>query len=132
MYSGWIRIFLGEHDTAVRHFAQSMRMSPLDPLIVVAQTGTAFANLLADRHGEASKWAEQAFRSYPNYFFANVVCACTRALAGRSVDARSVMTRVRDMNTGLRISNLGDLEPLRQPADLAAWANAMRKAGLPE
>jgi hypothetical protein len=37
MYSGWIRIFLGEHDTAVRHFAQSMRMSPLDPLIVVAQ-----------------------------------------------------------------------------------------------
>jgi hypothetical protein len=109
-----------------------MRMSPLDPLIVVAQTGTAFANLLADRHGEASKWAEQAFRSYPNYFFANVVCACTRALAGRSVDARSVMTRVRDMNTGLRISNLGDLEPLRQPADLAAWANAMRKAGLPE
>jgi hypothetical protein len=42
------------------------------------------------------------------------------------------MARVRDMNTGLRISNLGDLEPLRRPSDLAAWANAMREAGLPE
>ena len=132
MYSGWTRIFLGEHDTAIEHFAESMRMSPLDPLIVVALTGTAFGHLLAGHHEQAAKWAEQAFRQHPNYFFANVICACTRALAGRLEDARSVMARVREMNPTLRVSNLRDLEPLRRSMDLAAWAAAMRKAGLPQ
>jgi TolB-like protein len=130
MYSGWTRIFLGEHERAIEHFAQSMRMSPLDPLIVVALTGTAFGHFLTGHRGQAEKWAEQAFREYPNYFFANVVCACTRALAGRLEDARVVMARVRGMNATLRVSNLRDLEPLRRPEDLATWAGAMRKAGL--
>ena len=90
-------------------------MSPLDPLIVVARTGTAFGHLLARRHDEASKWSETAFRDHPNYFFANVICACTRAVAGRSEDARSIMERVRETNPTLRISNLRKLEPLRRP-----------------
>ena len=132
MFSGWTRIFLGEQDTAIKHFAESMRMSPLDPLIVIAQTGTAFAHHLARRQEQAATWAERAFREQPNYFFANVICACTRALDGRSKDARLVMARVREMNPGLRIANLKDLEPLRRPEDLATWADAMRQAGLPQ
>lgn len=132
MYSGWVRIFLGEHDTAISHFAQSMRMSPRDPLIVVAQTGTAFGHILAGHNELAGKWAEQAFRDYPNYFFANVVCACTRALAGRLDGARGVMDRVREMNPTLRLSNLQILEPLRRSIDLETWTDAMRKAGLPQ
>ena len=131
MYSGWTRIFLGDHDTAIRHFGESMRMSPLDPFIVVALTGTAFGHFLAGHYDQAAKWAEQAFREYPNYFFANVVCACTRAVAGRMEEARAIMDRVRDMNSTLRVSNLRDLEPLRQSKDLATWAKAMREAGLP-
>ena len=109
-----------------------MRMSPRDPFIVVALTGTAFGHFLAGQHDQAAKWAEQAFREYPNYFFANVVCACTRAVTGRADEACAVMARVRDMNSTLRVSNLRDLEPLRQPKDLVIWANAMRRAGLPQ
>jgi len=131
MFSGWTRVFLGEHDTAIEHFAESMRMSPLDPLIVIALTGTAFAHHLALRQDQAATWAERAFREHPNYFFANVICACTRALAGRSEDARAVMARVREMNPALRIGNLKDLEPLYRPEDLATWTDAMRQAGLP-
>lgn len=132
MFSGWTRIFIGEHDTAIKHFAESMRMSPLDPLIVAAQSGTAFAHLLARRYDEASSWAEKAFRDHPNYFFASVACACTRALTGRLEDARLVLASAREINPTLRISNLRDLEPLRRPEDLATWVDGMRKAGLPE
>ena len=132
MLNGWTRIFLGEHDLAIKHFAESMGMSPLDPLIVMAQAGTAFAHLLARRYDEASSWAERAFRGHPEYFFANVACACTRALTGRSDDAYVVMARVREMNPTLRIANLGELEPLRRPQDMATWTQAMRKAGLPD
>jgi tetratricopeptide (TPR) repeat protein len=130
MYSGWTRIFIGEHETAIKHFAESMRMSPLDPQMVQARSGTAFAHLLARRYDEASSWAEKAFRDQPNYFFANVICACTRAMIGRLEDAHLVLARVREMNPTLRISNLRDLEPLRRPEDLATWAHGMRKAGL--
>jgi TolB-like protein/Tfp pilus assembly protein PilF len=132
MFSGWTRIFIGEQDTAIAHFAESMRMSPRDPLIVAAQTGTAFAHLLARRYDEASSWAERAFRDHPNYFFANVACACTRALTGRLENARTIMARVREINPTLRISNLRDLEPLRRSEDLATWTEGMRKAGLPD
>ena len=132
MFGGWTRIFLGDHDTAIKHFSESMRLSPRDPLIVISLTGIAFAHLLAHRLAQAVNWAEQAFREHPNYFFANVICACTRALAGRSEDAHVVMARVREMNPTLRISNLKDLEPLRRPEDMATWADAMRKAGLPQ
>jgi TolB-like protein len=132
MFSGWTRIFVGEQDTAIEHFAESMRMSPRDPLIVMAQTGTAFAHLLARRYDEASAWAEAALRDHPNYFFANVACACARALTGRFEDARTIMTRVRKINPTLRISNLKDFEPLRRAEDLATWAEGMRQAGLPE
>ena len=132
MFSGWTRIFIGEHDTAIKHFAESVRMSPLDPLIVAAQSGTAFAHLLARRYDEASSWAEKAFRDHPNYFFASIACACTRALTGRLEDARLVLASAREINPTLRISNLRDLEPLRRPEDLATWVDGMRKAGLPE
>lgn len=132
MYSGWTRIFLGEHRRAIRHFGESMRMSPRDPSIVVALTGTAFGHFLAGQYEQAAKWAEQAFRDYPNYFFANVVCACTRAVTGRVEEAYAVMGRVRDMNSTLRVSNLRNLEPLRLSKDLETWADAMRKAGLPQ
>jgi hypothetical protein len=32
----------------------------------------------------------------------------------------------------LRVSNLGDITPLRRPQDIARYAEAMQKAGLPE
>jgi hypothetical protein len=126
------RIFMGEHDTAIKHFGEAVRMSPLDPWNAMSQSGTAFAHLLARRNHEASSWAEKAFRDQPNYFFASVMCACTRALNGRLDDARSAMARVQEISPTLRISNLRDLEPLRRPEDLAIWAEGMRKAGLPE
>jgi hypothetical protein len=42
------------------------------------------------------------------------------------------MARVREMNPTLRIANLGELEPLRRPQDMATWTEGMRKAGLPD
>ena len=51
--SGWVRIYLGEPDTAIRHFAHAMRLSPLDPQTITMQAGTAFAHFLAGHYDEA-------------------------------------------------------------------------------
>src|SRR5208282_2453259 len=58
--SGWIRIWIGEPDLAVKHFAQFKRMSPFDPLLPLAQSGSAYAHFYAGRYGEALLQVEQA------------------------------------------------------------------------
>ena len=58
--SGWIRVYRGEPEAAIEHFARAMRLSPLDPHIIAMQAGTAFAHMLAGRYDEASSWAEKA------------------------------------------------------------------------
>jgi TolB-like protein/Tfp pilus assembly protein PilF len=131
-FSGWMRIFLGEHELAVEHFARSMRFSPLEPFMFVAQDGIAFAHFLAGRYDNASSWAEKALREKPNYHPALRIAAASSALAGRLEDAQKAMARLREIDPALRVSDLKDLPPLRRPGDIARYVEGMRKAGLPE
>jgi TolB-like protein/tetratricopeptide (TPR) repeat protein len=131
-FSGWVRIFLGEHGVALEHFAHSMRLSPLDPLVYVAKTGIALAHLFGGSYDEALSWAEKALLENSNYPPALRVFAASNALAGRLEDARKAMSRLREIDPTLRVSDLGDLIPLRRPVDVGRYAEGLRKAGLPE
>ena len=62
-----MKIWLGEPDDAIRHLAQAMRLSPLDPQINTMQAGTAFAHLLAGRYDEALFWTDKALSEHTNY-----------------------------------------------------------------
>jgi hypothetical protein len=46
--------------------------------------------------------------------------------------AQSALSRLRHIDSALRVSNLGDITPFRRPEDMAKYVEAMRKAGLPE
>jgi adenylate cyclase len=131
-FSGWLRVYRGEHDLAIKHFAQFKRMSPLDPSISSMHSGTAFAHVLAGRYEEAAVNAEQAISESPNLLQALRAAATSFALVGRVEQAQKAMARLRQINPAQRISNLGDLTPLRRPEDMARYAEGMRKAGLPE
>jgi tetratricopeptide (TPR) repeat protein len=109
--SGWVRIFLGQHETAFEHFAHSMRLSPLDPLMFVAQNGIALVHFYAGRYEEASSWAEKALREDPNYLPAVRVLAASSALAGRLQEAQNAIARLRAIDPTLRVSDLRDLIP---------------------
>jgi len=60
------------------------------------------------------------------------VVAASGALAGRLSEAKKAMTRLRQLDPALRLSNLTDLGPCRRPEDFARWVDGLRKAGLPE
>jgi adenylate cyclase len=60
--SGWLRVWLGEPDLSIEHFARFKRMSPLDPLMPVAMSGSAFAHFHAERYHEAIETAEHVAR----------------------------------------------------------------------
>jgi hypothetical protein len=59
--------------------------------------------------------------------------AIAYALSGRIVEAREAMTRLREIDPGLRLNNLARVAPpFRRPEDLARWTEGLRRAGLPE
>ncbi|HSD40982.1 MAG TPA: hypothetical protein VLD36_03860 [Burkholderiales bacterium] len=96
------------------------------------QAGTAFAHFLSGRYEEALLWADKAFRDLPTYITAVSVTAASNALAGRLEEARQAMRLWRQIDTGLRMSNLTDWFPIRRPEDFAKWSDGLRRAGLPE
>ena len=130
--SGWVRVFLGESDVAIKHFAQAMRLSPLDPHTIGMQAGTAFAHFLAGRFDEASLWAGKAMWENTNYLTTIIIAAASNALAGRPAEAQKIMVRLRELAPTLRVSNVKDWAAFRRPEDLAKLEGGLWKAGLPE
>jgi adenylate cyclase len=130
--SGWLRVWLGEHDVAINHFAHFKRMSPLDPFLPSMHAGIAFAHVFAGRYEEAAASAEQALSETPNMHQTLRAAAISFAFAGRLEQAQGAMARLRELDPQLRFSNLKDQVPLRRPEDIARYADGMRKAGLPE
>jgi Flp pilus assembly protein TadD len=129
---GFLRVWHGEHDGAIEHFARAMRLSPLDPEMYRMQAGMAAAHLFAGRFDEASLWAEKAYRDLPSFLMVVGIIAASHALAGRTDDARQTMHHLRELHPALRISNLKDWLPIHRPEVLATFADGLRKAGLPE
>ena len=132
-FSGWIKACLGDPDSAIKHAALAMRLSPLDPRMFAWQYTTALAHLCAARYDEAAAWAERALRDQPNMATGLRTVAASHALAGRLAEAQQIMARLRQLDPALRISNLGELlPPFRRAEDRARIVDGLRKAGLPE
>jgi TolB-like protein/class 3 adenylate cyclase/Tfp pilus assembly protein PilF len=131
--SGWVRIWLGDPETAITHLARAMRLSPLDPAVHAVQAATASAHFFAGRYDEASSWAVRALREQPNNLDVIGLLAMSDALAGRLEKARIGMTRLVQLSPGRSLSNISDrMPPYRRPEDRAKVVEAARKAGLPE
>jgi TolB-like protein len=130
--SGWARVHLGNAEIAIAHFAHVMRLSPLDPMMFLMQTGTAFAHFIAGRNDEAASWADRAWREKPNWVPTLRVAAASHALAGRLGPAQKAMARLRELDPALRISNNKNVARFARPEDLARFEEGLRQAGLPE
>jgi tetratricopeptide (TPR) repeat protein len=92
----------------------------------------AYAHFLASRYDIASSYAEMAIRDNPTFLHSICISAASNAFAGRLEPARRDMARALELKPNLRAFNLGDLAPFRRAEDLATFADALRKAGLPE
>jgi tetratricopeptide (TPR) repeat protein len=129
---GFLRVWHGEPDGAIEHFARAMRLSPLDPETYRMQAGMAAAHLFAGRFDAASSWADKASSDLPSFLLVAAVAAASHALAGRTEEGRRAMDHLRKLDPLLRISNLRDWLPIHRAEDLATFADGLRRAGLPE
>jgi TolB-like protein len=129
---GFARVWRGDPDDAIAHFARSMRLSPLDPEMYRMQAGMAAAHLFANRIDEASSWAAKSFRDLPTFLLAVAVSSASHAIAGRTDEAQRAMQHLRQLDPALRISNLTDYVPICRPQDLDILSDGLRRAGLPD
>ena len=132
-YSGFVKIWVGEPDTAIDHIARAMRLSPLGPIMRSFRNATAHAHFHAGRYDQASSWAEMVLQENPDSLPSLRIAAASYALSGRTTDASKICTRLRQVDPALRISNLRDrLGPYRRPENIARLIDGLRKAGVLE
>jgi TolB-like protein/class 3 adenylate cyclase len=131
-FSAYARVSLDEPEIAIEHAARAMRLSPQDPQMYAMQFATAAAHFFAGRPNEALSWAEKAMQQQPNFFVAACFAAASAALAGTLGSAEKAMSRLRQLNPALRLSNLSETQPFRRPEHLAKLAEGLRIAGLPK
>jgi tetratricopeptide (TPR) repeat protein len=129
-FSGWVKIYLGEPETAIQHATQAMRLSPNDAHLFNMQALVAYGHLYAGRFNDAVSWAELAVRE--SHTAGWRALAASYALAGRQEQAQKAMAQLRDLDPALRLADLKDGIPLRRPQDLAILVDGLRLAGLPE
>jgi adenylate cyclase len=130
--SGWVRIYIGEHELAIKHLAQAIRLNPLDPLIFLAESAMATALFFEGYDDEASQWASKALQHQPGWLAATRVAAVSHACAGRFAEAGAAVTRLREVTPDLRLSDISAHMILKRPQDIARWQEGFRLAGLPE
>jgi tetratricopeptide (TPR) repeat protein len=98
LHSGMVKLWLGEPDRAIEHFAQAIRLSPLAPGLFFMQQGTAHAHFWAGRYDEALSWAKLALREQPDSHGALRIAAASCALAGRDEEAKRLMARLLEID----------------------------------
>jgi adenylate cyclase len=131
--SGWLRIWLGKPEVAIDHLARAIRLSPLDVQIHEMHTAQAHAHFFLGQYDEASACAAKALSERQDYVSAWHMATVSHAMAGRIDEARATCSRLRQLDPALRIANLGKvLGPYRRPGDRVRYAEALRRAGLPE
>jgi TolB-like protein len=128
---GFVRIWRGEPDDAVEWIARGMRLSPLGPDMHRMEVGAAMAHLMASRIEDAVSYAERASIQRSDHALPISIFAAIYARAGRGREARLEIQHLRRLDPELRLSHLGEWLPFQRGQDLAIFADALCKAGLP-
>jgi tetratricopeptide (TPR) repeat protein len=132
-WGGWVKIWLGEPETAIERFARAIRLNPLDPFMSGIQVGISHAHFFLGHYDDAASWAAMVLQGNPDFQPALRMDAASHAMARRPEQADQAMLRLRQLNPALRVSNLKDfLGPYRRADDLSRYEEGLRQAGLPE
>jgi TolB-like protein/tetratricopeptide (TPR) repeat protein len=130
-WDGWVKVFLGEHNTAVDSFQRAVRLSPLDPRLFVAQNGLAYALFFLGRYTDAIGWADASVRNRPDFFSSLRMAIAARVLGGREEEARELWASVKALFPDEHVSELTKRLPYRDQ-DVAKLVMAFRRACTPE
>jgi TolB-like protein len=129
---GFVFTFQNQPNQAIPAFLHSMRLSPIDPLSRASTIGLAAAHLVAGQYEEAVQWADRTLAEEPCHRVAMRIKAVAYVHLGRIGEARDWLRRLVQLDPGLTIVRFKE-SATYWPSEMLAWyADALRKAGLPE
>lgn len=133
LFSGCVKVSLGEPEAAIPRLLHAMQLSPQDYHMSSMQAAMASAHFIAGRYEDANSWAQLAVRGRPvGQLFVSTIAAASGALAGRHIESQRTMQHLREATPQLRLSNLEGVVSYYRPKDIATLSDGLRMAGLPD
>jgi tetratricopeptide (TPR) repeat protein len=91
----WLRIWRGEPEIALRHFAHVTRLSPFEPMMALIKSSIMFAQCMIGQYDKACSLAEQVLRERPDLHMGLRASAASFALGGRLEQAAACVSAIR-------------------------------------
>ena len=121
--SGWLRLFAGQPDLAIKHFSNSTRLSPRGQRMETL-TGIGVGHLLSRHFGEAVSVLRVSLAEFPHFAPTYRYLASAYAHLGRLDDAREVVRRLRAITPLVVLP----VTPLRNPEHRELYLSGLRLA----
>src|SRR5262249_7586823 len=131
-FSSIVRAWKGDDAIAVEQANRAIRLSPFDPLIQLPYTGLAYAHFAAGRFEETVAAASLASQSNPRFTVPIILHAAALGCLGRSEEANTVVQRLLELQPGIAVATAILSARYVDPKNIAALADGLRRAGLPE
>ncbi|HKO09113.1 MAG TPA: CadC-family transcriptional regulator, partial [Alphaproteobacteria bacterium] len=128
-FSAWGRCYIGDYETAIRHFHVAMRLSPVDRTIFLFYSGLALALCLSGQHEEAIAWAQKAIQEEPSWTTSYRVLASSLAQLGRLEEAKAAMQRQLELQPNYTIAITARV--YRPSSAVERYLEGLRLAGGP-
>jgi tetratricopeptide (TPR) repeat protein len=122
-WSGWVRLYAGQSETAIKHFETSVRLSPRDRW-AIHLTGIGVAYFFAHRFDEAAAKLKVSLEEIPGHATTYRFLAACYAHMGKLDDARNILERLRALTPVIAPS----LTNFRNPEDRALLLAGLRLA----
>ena len=131
-FAAAVRAWNGDDAIAVEQGNRALRLSPFHPWLYMPYMGLAYAHFAACRFEEAIAAASLASQSNPRFTPPLILHAAALGCLGRSEDAKPVIQRLLELQPGFTVATAILSARYVNSEKIAALANALRRAGLPE
>lgn len=132
LLKGTMHAFQGKGDTAVEHTERALQLSPLDPLRYYYESLAATAAHCAGKYERAIALAESSLKANQMHSSTLRSLVVAQVQLGRMDDARKTMIKMRSLEPNLTVRSYLMRHPSSYYETGKIWAEALRKAGLPD
>lgn len=123
--------WMGDGAGAIRHAERARQLSPYDPFIFQVMTALALGHYVDGQYAAAIDWTWRSHAAQPRPGMFLLAAAASAAALGKLGDARETMDLVLRDHPTLRVANIVERLPFRDPARRQAYGAHLSLAGCP-
>jgi DNA-binding SARP family transcriptional activator/TolB-like protein len=131
-FSGVANSYLGRHEEAIARIAQARRLSPHDPHAFFFDMALTMPHLLRGEFDTVVTLGRRAIELNPSFSSTYKGYLAALGHLRRDRDAARVLARLLTLEPNFSIRDAVERSPMIRPADLALYAEGLRRGGLRE